>query len=371
MSAEPIRVLQLYPKADYFTGAAIQLHGLARGLRARGHHVVMGTRPSEIWARKCAVAEIPHFPLPMRSAMDLRSVRELVRILRRERIQVVHCHKGRARTLAILAGLFVKIAVLVLNRGVSFRLSPFNRLGYTTRRVTAIVAVSHSIKRGLVAAGVPEEKIEVIHSGTNTEHFHPSIDGSGIRRELGLSSDRFLVAQVGVRSWRGNDDVLDAMAQVVAHAPRAHLLFVGSALPRAAVFLDKARSRGLEERMHVWGHREDIPEILAAADLTVDASYAGAGLTGSLRESLAVETPVIGTAVAGIPELVLDGETGLLVPPRSPDALARAILRVMEHPVEAREMARAGRKRVEAEFSTQVKVERTEALYRHLLAARS
>src|SRR5881409_4174131 len=166
--AEPLRVLQLYPKEDYFTGAAIQLRELVLGLTARGHDVTVATRPSEVWVEKLGAASVPYIPLPMASEIDLRSVKALVRILRSRRVQVVHAHKGRARTLALIAGLFVRIPVLVLNRGVSFPLDPFNRLGYTTRRVTAIVAVCASIKEGLVRQGVAAEKIEVIYSGTDT-----------------------------------------------------------------------------------------------------------------------------------------------------------------------------------------------------------
>lgn len=372
---EPLRILQVYPKDDYFTGAAIQLRELARGLAARGHHVVVATRPSPIWARETREAGIPYHPIPMKSEVDLPSVWRLAGILRGHRIQIVHAQKGKARTLALLAGLLVPIPVLILNRGVSFHLTRWNRLGYTTRRVTAIVAVSHSIKRGLVAQGVPEEKIEVIYSGTDTEQFHPGVDGGAIRRQLGLTAPgphgrgEFLITQIGIRSWRGNDTVLDAMTRVARSAPEARLLFVGARRPES--LLEAARARGLDGLVHVWGYREDIPQILAASDVTVDASYAGVGLTGALRESLAVETPVIGPAVEGIPELVRDGETGLLVPPRDPDALARAILQVMENPLRSGEMARAGRKRVEALFSTQAKVERTEALYRRLLRGRS
>jgi glycosyltransferase involved in cell wall biosynthesis len=101
----------------------------------------------------------------------------------------------------------------------------------------------------------------------------------------------------------------------------------------------------------------------------VDASYAGLGITGTLREALAVETPVIGTELEGNPELISDGETGLLFPPRDADALARCILRMIEDPGRATAMARAGRKRVEAEFSVTAKIDRTEALYRRLLTA--
>lgn len=366
--SEPLRVLQLYPKADWYTGAAVQLRELAAGLAARGHHVVVGTRPSPRWAEGCRAAGLPHAVLPQRHAADLGTVRRLARLIRRERIEIVHCHKGRARTLALLAGLLVPIPVLVLNRGVSFPPSRWSRLGYTTRRVSAVVAVCESIRRGLVAAGVPAEKIEVIYSGTDTRRFHPGVDGAAVRRELGLAPGQPLVTQVGVRSWRGNDDVLAAMVRVHAHRPDARLCLAGAPPPRIPILLERARSLGLAGVVAVLGHRDDVPELLAASDVVVDASYAGLGLTGSLREALAVETPVVGTALEGIPELIADGETGLLVPPRDPPALAEAILGLLADPGRARAMARAGRTRVERCFSLEAKLDRTEALYRRLLA---
>ncbi len=368
--AEALRVLQLYPKEDYFTGAAIQLRELAWGLRDRGHEVVIATRPSEIWAEKCRAAALLHYALPMSSEIDLRSVRRLARIVKRHRIQVVHAQKGKARTLAMMAGLFVKIPVLILNRGVSFPLDPFNRLGYTTRRVTAIVAVCESIKEGLVRQGVDPGKIEVIYSGTDTARFHPGVDGGGIRRELGLGPEHFLITQIGIRSWKGNDDVLDAMAKIAPRLPGARLLFVGANRAKATILRDKAAARGIGDVVSVFFLREDVPAILAASDVTVDASYAGLGLTGTLRESLAVGTPVIGTNIEGNPELIVPGETGYLVPPRDPAGLAEALLTLVADRAHAEAMGRAGRERVERMFSTRVKVERTEALYRRLLAGR-
>jgi glycosyltransferase involved in cell wall biosynthesis len=367
---ESLRILQLYPKSDYFTGAAIQLLELARGLQGRGHRVVVATRAGGAWAEKCAEARLPYYAVPMRSELDIGSVAPLVRILREHRIQVVHAQKGRARTLALMASLFTRIPVLVLNRGVSFPLERLGRLGYTTKRVAAIVAVSESIKRGLVAKGVRSDKIHVIHSGTDTSRFHPGVDGARVRWELGLGPEHFLITQVGIRSRKGNDDTLEAMRIVAMKAPHARLLFVGANEVKARIYREKATARGLAERMLILLYREDIPEILAASDVCVDASYEGLGLTGSLRESLAVQTPVIGSDIQGNPELIIDGETGYLFPPRDVDALARAILRLMENPDQARAMARAGRQRVESEFSIAAKIDRTEALYRRLLAAR-
>ena len=329
--------------------------------------MVVATRPSDIWAEKCHAAGIPHAALSMRHALDLRGVLALARLVGEHGIQVVHCHKGKARTLALLAGLLTHVPVLVLNRGVSFPLDRWNRLGYVTSRVTAVVAVCESIKRRLVASGVPAEKIEVIYSGTDLARFHPGVDGARVRRELGLGAGEVLVTQIGIRSWRGNDDVLDAMMRVHREAPQARLLFVGAPPARIESLGGKARARGLGNVVTVLGHREDVPEILAASDLAVDASYAGLGLTGSIREALAVETPVVATDLEGMPELIADGETGLLVPPRNPEALAQAILRMLENPPRAKAMARAGRKRVEAQFSLTAKLDHTEALYTRLV----
>ena len=362
-----VNILQLYPKSDYFTGAAIQLLALAKGLAARGHHVVVATRPGEGWVDRCAEAGLPYHAVPMRSEADVRSVPELVRILRRHHVQVVHCHKGKARTLALMAGLFVKIPVLILNRGVSFPLDPFNRFGYTTRRVTAIVAVSESIKQGLVAQRIPADKIHVIYSGTDTTRFHPGVDRQKIREELGLSPDDYLITQIGIRSWKGNDDTLDALQLIAERAPRARLLFVGANPAKEKILREKAAAKGLSGRVSVLLYREDIPEILAASDVCVDASYAGLGITGTLREALAVGTAVVGTELEGNPELIQDQRTGLLVPPRDPDALGKALLRLIERPDLAKAMARAGRERVVATFSQETKIRRTEALYRRLL----
>jgi len=271
----PLRILHVYPKQDYFTGAAIQLRELAWGLAARGHHVVMATRPSATWTARAREAGLAHYELPMRSEVDLRSARALVRVIRTHRIQVVHAHKGRARTLALLAGLFVRIPALVLHRGVSFRLDPFNRLGYATGRVHAIVAVCESIKRGLVARGIPAAKIEVMYPSVDTDVFHPGLDGAPLRKELGFGPEDFVVTQIGQRSWKGNDDVVDGLALAVAKAPHVRLLVVGARVPE--LITDRARARGVAEHVRILGYRDDVPQILAASDCCIDASWKGLG----------------------------------------------------------------------------------------------
>jgi glycosyltransferase involved in cell wall biosynthesis len=348
-----LSILHVYPKADYFTGAAIQLRELARGLAARGHEVVVATRPSPLWVDKTREAGLTHYELPMRSEVDLPSALGLARIVRRHRVQVVHAHKGRARTLALLAGL----------------VDPFNRLGYATPRVHAIVAVCESIKQGLVARGIRADKIEVMYPSVDTDLFHPGIDGGGVRKELGLGPEHFVVTQIGQRSWKGNDDVVDAMARVLPGAPHARLLVVGARVP--SLIVDRARALGIAEHVRTLGYREDVPQILAASDCCIDASWQGLGLTGTLPEALAVGRPVLASNLEGHPEVAIPGRTGYLFEPRDVAGIAAAILRLAADPEHARAMGRAGRELVLREFATGVRVERTEALYRRLLAGKA
>ena len=366
--SELLRILEIYPKGDFYTGAAIQLRDLARGLVARGHRVVVLTRPSERWAAEARAAGFAHLGI-FRLPVDPMGAAGLAALLRAERIEVVHAHKGGGRTLALLARLFGGRPPLVVNRGVSFPLSLGGRLLDASRLVARIVAVCEAIKADLVRQGVPADKIEVVYSGTDTDRFDPArVDAAGVRAELGLASAAPLVTQIGVREPKGNDDALRAFARVHAAHPDARLLLVGARAETRPPLETQVAGLGLGAAVTIWGYRDDVPEILAASAVSVDASHAGLGITGTLRESLAMETPAVATNLAGNPELVRDGETGLLVPPRDPQALAAAILRLLADPGLAKALGRAGRRRVVEGFSTRVKVERLEALYRRVAA---
>jgi glycosyltransferase involved in cell wall biosynthesis len=291
-------------------------------------------------------------------------------VLRRERIDLVHAHKGGGRTLTLLARAFGPRPPLVVNRGVSFPLTRPSRWVDGSRLVARIVAVCRAIRDDLVRQGLPAAKIEVVYSGTDTERFDPDrVSGAGVRRDLGLAPADALVTQIGVREPKGNDDVLRAFVRVRAARPDARLLLVGARPEKRARLEALIGELGLRGAVTVWGYRDDVPEILAASDVSVDASHEGLGITGSLRESLAMATPVVATAVMGNPELVRPGEHGLLVPPRDPEALAAAVLRLLADPSWARTLGRAGRRRVVEGFSTRAKVEHLEALYARVINA--
>jgi glycosyltransferase involved in cell wall biosynthesis len=361
-----MNVLEIYPKGDFYTGAAIQLRDLARGLAARGHHVTLVTRPSERWAAEAPAAGFTHLDF-FRGPADPVGAARLAGVFRRGRIDVVHAHKGGGRTLALIARGLGRRPPLVVNRGVSFPMAPVSRWLDGSRMVARIVAVCQAIKDDLVRQGLPEAKIDVIYSGTDTTWFDPArASGAGIRQELALDRTTPLVTQIGVREPKGNDDLLRAFARVRAARPDARLLLVGARPEKRAPLDSLARDAGLGGAVTIWGYRDDVPEILAATDVSVDASYEGLGITGTLRESLAMETPVVATRAMGNPELVGHEEQGLLVPPKDPEALAQAVLRLLADPEWARRLGSAGRRRVVDGFSTRAKIDRLERLYSQL-----
>jgi glycosyltransferase involved in cell wall biosynthesis len=365
-----VNLLEIYPKADFHTGAAIQLRDLARGLAARGHRVTVVTRESERWTAEAAAGGFTHAGF-FRGPVDPAGARRLAEVLRRDRIDVVHAHKGGGRTLTLLARGPRGRPPLVVNRGVSFPMAPVSRWVDGSRLVARIVAVCQAIKDDLVRQGLPASKIEVVYSGTDTERFDPArADGSGVRRELGLPPGAPLITQIGIREPKGNDDLLRAFTRVRAARPDARLLLVGARPEKRAPLEALARASGLGDAVTLWGYRDDVPELLAASQVSVDASHEGLGITGTLRESLAMATPVVATRAMGNPELVVHEEHGLLVPPREPEAMAAAILRLIGDLPWAKSLGRAGRARVIAGFSTLAKVERLERLYA-ALAGRS
>src|SRR5262249_17943854 len=129
---------------------------------------------------------------------------------------------------------------------------------------------------------------------------------------------------------------------------------------------DYAASRGAGGAVLPVGFRYDMPDVLMACDAAIDLSYEGLGVTGTIREAMALQKPVIATAAGGNPELGVDGRTGLLVPIRDPEAAARAIVAVATDRPASGRLARAARQRVEQGFSSEVRIARIESLYREL-----
>ncbi len=363
---EPLTIVQMLEKTAFATGSVVQMFEAAAGLAARGHTVLAVTRPDGELAQRFAGAGVEHVALPLRHEFAIVSTRRFAHLARERRVNVVHAHKGIAHAVAWGATFFGAHYGLVVNRGVSFPIDFVSGFKYRSRRVSRIVAVCESIRQVVIASGrVPAHKVGVIYAGVDLERFDPTrTHPETVRQELGIPAEARLIGHVGMRDWKGWKELMRAFPAVRADHPLAHLLLVACKTDsqRQGV-LELAREMGLAGAVTATMERHDIPDVLSACDVVVDPSWAGTGITGTIREAMALGKPVVATAVAGNPELVEDGASGILVPARDVPTLAAAISRLLRDSTLAHRLAEAGQRRVRENFSTAARVARLEALY--------
>ena len=374
---EPSRrlsILQVLEKSRLTTGSVVQMFQLALGLAQRGHRVAVVSRPEGDLPAACREQGLDFIPLPLRHSFDFSSARRLAAICGERDVQVIHAHKGIAHATALLATFFSTARpAIVVNRGVSFPLDAFNRLKYHVR-LDAVVAVSSRIRDVLTATGgLAPEKVRVIHGGVDTARFDPDrVKPSTVRREWQVRDEELLVVQVGGRDWKGWRDLLEASRLLSPRFPSLRIAVVAckdeAEKRRVAA---AAEEKGIDGRVLTVGFRMDMPEVLAAADVVTDLSYAGTGITGTIREAMAMSRAVVASSIGGNPELVEDGISGLIVPPNDPAAAAAALERLLADGSLRNRLGQAARERVRRDFSLQRRLDRVEALYRDLTDERA
>jgi glycosyltransferase involved in cell wall biosynthesis len=367
----PLCVLHLIEKNRLTTGSVVQALAAAKGLAHRGHEVWVGSRAGGDFESACADAGLPFLALPLRGPFDPVSASRLRKHLRRHKTEIIHVHKGRAHGVALFAATGTgPCPRLVVNRGVTFPLDIFNKWKYRHPRVAAVVCVADAVWEVVIqSGGLRPDLVHTIHAGTDPVIFDPEhATGARLRNEIGFNPDHIVVGQVSVRDWKGWPDLLTAFGLVARRSRAARLLLVGCETGAARTTIEGAtREAGLASRVVTLPYRTDMPEVLAACDVVTDASWAGTGITGTLREAMAMERAVAATDCGGNRELVVDGEVGLLVPPRNPEAMAAALTRLIDDPDLRNRLGTAARQRVVEHFSTEKRIEKLEALYREVL----
>jgi glycosyltransferase involved in cell wall biosynthesis len=243
-------------------------------------------------------------------------------------------------------------------------------LRLVSRAADRVVVNALAIRDHCLAEGVAPERIALVRNG---------IDVVALDREARVApapappwdASAAVVLQVANMHHpvKGHEDLLRAFRRIAREVPTARLLLVGEGALRPGLEA-LARELRIAERVHFAGHRHDVPALLARATVVVSASHAE-GLSNAVLEAMAARRPIVATAVGGTPEVVRDGEAGLLAPPHAPEALADRVVVLLRDGVLARRMGEAGRAVVARECSVGLMRQRFDALYRGLLAERS
>jgi glycosyltransferase involved in cell wall biosynthesis len=287
--------------------------------------------------------------------------------------QVIHAHMFRAEVVAVLAANLMEqrtgVRPLVVSTVHSSRFrSAEDRelLEKITPQIDHLVAVSDAIVRKIVAESRDTTSISRIYNGVDLERFDKVISREAARKEIGVPGDAHVAVVIGrLEPEKGHPTLIEAWPLVHHNFPSAQLLIVGEGSERdrleglAAAHL---RSEICCESVSFLGRRDDIPTILAAADVVAMPSYREAqGI--AIIEALAAERPVVASNVGGIPEMITDGENGILVPSHDPAALASAIGLVFKKPELGAQLAAAGHALVHAELCIDFMMRDLEAIY--------
>jgi glycosyltransferase involved in cell wall biosynthesis len=350
---------------------------LCGGLAARGHDVSLGRLwdgGPPPWAASCGVRT---FDLGTRRREDLpRAVARLARRLRRERVDVVHGHLPDATMAALAAGRLAHTPARVFTR---HHFDENWALGTgawaladvaMARQAAAVVVASHAVRnhmlwRERLRDGV---RIEVIPHGMEIGAEPDASAVDAVRAELGLEGRYVAGAVARIAPAKGLEYLVDGFARFAAGRPDAVLVVVGAGDPEP--LRERAASLGVGGHVLFTGWRADAAAIMRTFDAFVHTPLTEAfGLV--VIEAMAAQRLVIATNVGGIPEIVADERTGLLIPPADPGAIAHALERADSGEVDADALAGAARASVAGRFTAERMVDGYERLYAALVAGTS
>jgi sugar transferase (PEP-CTERM/EpsH1 system associated) len=296
---------------------------------------------------------------------DAGAVMRLTRMLRSDGVSVVHCHNHGALVYGAMAARFAgigRVVYTVHGAKTSGRRSTsrFQKAGL----VREVVYVSSHAREVARTAGVPDNvRVHTVVNGIDPAAFEAKgRERETIRAELGIPLDARacgIIARLTPAKDHGN--LFQAMHRLRTSRPVVHCIVVGDGELRESLETN-VRELGLDRVVHFAGARQNVRDYLAAMDVFVLSSITE-GLAVTLLEAMAAGLPIVATRVGGNPEVVVDGETGLLVPPRDSEALAAAIASLLDDPARAARMGSAGRDRVRQEFSLEALVRAYAAVY--------
>jgi len=308
--------------------------------------------------------------------MDLKAIGQLLYIIRENGVRLLHTHGAKAgivgRTAAVLAGVPVVLST-VHNFVYQGRVSRVQKLLYSlierglSRFTDHYITVSRALAEEIKSLdGIPAEKISVIYNGVDLKSFNMMLDCTVKKRELGLDPYAPVVGTAGrLVSTKGISYFIRAAAEIKEVYPRTQFLVIGDG-PERGKLESMARDFHLYPNIKFLGYRRDFPGLLPLINVFVVPSISE-GLSIVTLEAMAARRPVVAFEVGGIPEIITNNRTGILVPVVDSSYLARAVIGLLKYPSRAERLGNCARDVVEEKFDHGLMVKRTEEVYRRCL----
>lgn len=346
----------------------------AEGLNKRGHELRLILEPGSPIADAAARMGLSVELVCMRRSRYPSAILAFRRILTRMRPDVLQVNSSRDSWIGCLAARTVSPRPSIVRiRHIS---TPLNRNAATQlmyRRLVDMVIVTggESSGRALVERdGLRPDRVASFPIGIDTGYFTPGPPDADLRAELGLPPGQRLVGLISfLRSYKGHEYFVDAAALVSAARKDATFLIVGQG-PEEAAIRRRIESAGVAQSVRMLGYRDDLLNVFRSLNLFVIPSVEGDTIPQALMQALAMQLPVVSTTVGSIPDVVLEGETGFVVPPRDAKSLADRIVTLLDDPALRSRMGIKGRALVEGSYSLNRMLDKLEAVYTQLVRRR-
>ena len=296
---------------------------------------------------------------------------KLVFLLKKAQPNIVHTHGYFASVIGRIAAKLACIPVLISHVHSTYWDYTKRNLWiekYLSRFTSSIICCSKAVKDFVTGhERIDPSKTTVIYNGVDVERFYNFNDIPAAKKEFGIEPNIPVVGIVSsLTPHKGHKFLLQAAPLILETFPTTIFLFVGDGILMDELY-KQAKDLNISTNVIFSGTRNNIPEILNAMDIFVLPSTTREGLGISILEAMATEKPVVATNIGGIPEVVVNGKTGILVPPQNPEALASAIIDLLKNPEKVQEMGKMGKLRVEEKFTTKKMISEIDSLYRDLL----
>ena len=351
---------------------------IIKGLPPEKYEISLASSPGEQFHQAIESRQVQFYPTDFSKKLNFTLILSLSEIIKKNEIELVHGQGARAEFYARLASRLAgksKYVSTIAMPVEGFDVGPIRKKIYSLfdsfseKFVDRFLVVSDVLRDKMIRGhGIPEERVIRIYNGIEVNHYLPQ-DENGlplrIRNEFNIDADTLLIGSIGRLVWqKGFEHLVQAMPKVLNQFPQTKVLIVGEGPIRDDL---EALAQKLKVEKHIIfaNFRKDIKEILSAIDILIVPSLLE-GFPMITLEGMAMAKPIIATDIDGIREQIFDGESGILIPPRDPDAIAAAVVRLSTDKELAHNLGLEGRRRVEKEFTVEKMVSETEKVYQSL-----
>lgn len=347
-------------------GQEIRTFSEAVGMRERGHKLIIAAGPESRLLERAEKEGFKAIPFTFKRRHGISIFSFFKKLIELEKIDIVNTHSSKDSWLVLPAARMAANKPLVLRtRHLSTKIHRgiLNRFLYDYLPHYVLTTGEAIRKQMIDSNGYKDSKIKSIPTGVDTDIFNPDRSYNNIRGELNIKPSDPLFGSVSViRSWKGLDYLAMAVPLILKEIPDAKFLITGDG-PYRGRLIKTIEQAGVKDKLYLLGHREDVTSIINSIDILVHPSYANEGVPQTVLQAMAMKKPVIASDIPSLKEVVINNETGIIVPPKDPKGIAKAVIKLCFDKKFARDLGENGRGLALKSYSFKNMLDKLETIY--------